>query len=553
MIDLHRLRTNTKAGLGAALASLALLTLFTTGCPARERDVDIATRNGILLLGNKVEPLDLDPQTTTGVQEINIHMALFEGLVSPHPETLEPEPGVAERWEVSDDGLTLTFHLRQDAKWSDGQPLTSADFLYSWRRILSMDLAAKNTFLLFPIKGARAFGSGVGEFSSVGVQAPDAHTLVVELERPTPWFLSMLMHPAFYPVPQHVVEAKGGTASRASGWTQPATMVGNGPFRLTQWVPNSIIKTAKNPQYWDAANVKLNGIHFFPIENLGSEETAFLGGQLHMTDALPGNKVRTYQNQTSPYLRVEPYLGVYYYMVNTAHPALKDPRVRLALALSVDRRVLIDAALGGVQAPAASFTAPGIHDYAPPPVQSFDLDRAKALLAEAGFPDAQGMPRLEILYNTSENHARIAEVLQAMWKQHLGVEVALRNEEYASYLNSRDTGNFQLARSSWVADYPAPAAFLETLASWSGNNFSGWRHPRYDSLLKQAESVADDAERNILYTRAETILLEQAPVIPLYHYQTVYLIHPAVKGWHPTPLDWHPYKYVSLETPAAKK
>jgi oligopeptide transport system substrate-binding protein len=234
-------------------------------------------------------------------------------------------------------------------------------------------------------------------------------------------------------------------------------------------------------------------------------------------------------------------------MINTSTEALKDPRVRQALALAVDRKVLSDAALGGVQAPAASFTPPGIMGYEPPQAQKLDIERARTLLAEAGFPGGKGLPRIEVLYVSSENHARVAEVLQAMWQQNLGVEVALRNEEWTSYYNSRDTGSFQIAQCSWIADYPAPAAFLETLTSWSGNNYSEWRNPNYDRLIKQAENARVDEERNKAYANAEALLLQEAPVIPLYHYQTVYLIRPEVKGWHPTPLDWHPYKYVSLE------
>lgn len=536
---------------GALGAGLAVVATFITpvDCAARERDVDVANRDGILLIGNRVEPVDLDPQITTGAQEINIHMALFEGLVAPHPETLEPEPGVAKRWDVSGDWQTYTFHLRPEAMWSDGQPITAQDFLYSWERMLSMDLGAKNAFLLFPIKGAKAFHAGVGTFADVGVSAPDAHTLVVHLEKPVPWFLSMLMHPAFYPVPRHVLEPKGGTDNRASGWTQPGTMVGNGPFRLTDWKVHSVIKTEKNPYYWDSDSVKLNGVHFFPIENLGSEETAFRGGQLHVTDALPANKVRSYTEGGSKMLRVEPYLGTYYYTINTANAALKDARVRLALALAIDRKLLIDTALAGVQTPAHAFTPDGVGEYKAPQVQSFDLERAKALLAEAGYPGGKGLPRIEILYVSSENHARVAEVLQALWKQNLGIDVVLRNEEWASYYSSRDGGNFQLAQSSWIADFPAPATFLETLASWSDNNFTQWLSPAYDGLIKKAENAKSETTRNQFYAQAETLLLEQAAVIPLYHYQTVYLIRPEVKGWHPTLLDWHPYKYISLEVP----
>jgi len=531
-----------------AIVMLALCALF-AGC-GRDTPVEEATRAGVLLLGNGPEPVALDPHITTGTSELNIHMALFEGLVAPDPRTLAPEPGVAERWESSADGMLWTFHLRADARWSDGQPVTAADFLFAWQRILSPALGAANASLLFDIDGAEAFNRGTAtDFASVGVSAPDPRTLVVRLRHPAPYFLNLLMHPAFYPVRRDVIAATGDPFDRSNRW-HAAAHVGNGPFMFGEWLRGQWVEVIRNPHYWDAPRVALNAIRFKTFDDAGTEERAFFSGQLHATERIAPGRVDALRERHPEMLRIDPYLGTYYYLLNCRRAPLDDPRVRRALALALDRSVITDRLLRGGQTPASSFTPANVPGYTPPRGAGFDPAAARALLAEAGFPDGTGFPRMEILFNTSESHRLIAEAVQDMWRRHLGIEILLTNQEVGVYFESRALGNFDIARAVWIGDYLAPETFLHLWTSSSGNNFSGWADPAYDALIARAAAAAagaDPTTRMELLREAERRLLDQQPVIPVYHYAAGYLLRPEVKGWHPTLLDWHPYKYLSLE------
>jgi oligopeptide transport system substrate-binding protein len=518
--------------------------MFLAGCNPGQTQAERAAAEGILLVGNKVEPTTLDAQINTSVEEMLIETALFEGLVALGPDGFEARPGVAESWEISPDGLTYTFHLRPDARWSDGSPLTSADFLFSWERLLSPGLASSNAPLLHAIRGARAYNEGEVDFAAVAVSAPDAHTLVVGLGRRTPWFLSILLHPATYPVPRAAIEAAGDFDDRSSGWSRRSDLPCNGPFMIADWRPFSLLELRRNPHYWDAASVRLNAVRFFPIESINVEEIAFRGGQLHITDSVPLNRVAGLIAEANPALRVDPYLGVYYYALNTTHAPLDNPDVRMALSLAIDREAIARKLLGGAQLPASSFTPTGLGDYAPPPLVRMDAGEARRLLARAGFPEGRGFPKLELLFNTSENHRMIAEAVQAMWKAQLGIDVDLRNEDLNSYLATRRAGAFDIIRASWVADYPSAMSFLELLRTGGGNNHSRWGDPRYDALIDEALAAGDEEARARAFAQAEALLLESAPVIPIYQYSTVRMVSPLLKGWNPTPMDWHPFKYL---------
>jgi oligopeptide transport system substrate-binding protein len=535
---------------GAALLAAGMF--LTTGC-ARKTQTEKAAEAGILLMGNKVEPSTLDPQLTASVEEGNIQRALFEGLVSPNPKNLSPEPGVAESWDISPDGVRYTFHLRRDAAWSDGTPLTSADFLYSWKRLLSPELAASNAQIFYCVKGAKAYNEGkTKDFSTVGISAPDARTLVVELDHVTPWFLSILMYPTAYPVPRQSIEACGGEFDRSNPWTHSDKLATNGPFTLAKWRINSVIEVRKNSQYWDAAKVRLSAIRFFPIDNQNIEETAFRGGQLHVTDSVPVNKVAYFSKRGDPALQIAPYLGIYYYAFNTKHPPLDNRDVRRALSLAIDRDAITQKLLSGMQKTAKSFVPRGIGDYAPPEVVRSDVAEARALLAKAGYPEGRGFPKLEILYNTSDAHRMIAEAVQAMWKQNLGIEVALRNEDFNSYVATRSSRDYDIIRASWIADYPTQFSFLEILKSDSGNNHAQWKSAEFDALLAQAMSASDEKVRNDCCRKAEGLALDDAAIAPIYHLSNTRLISPLLHGWEPNLMDWHPYKYMWLEAQAAK-
>jgi oligopeptide transport system substrate-binding protein len=521
---------------------------FLPACLKRETAVQRGDREQILHRGMHADPTDLDPHVATNIPEVDVVSALFEGLVAEDAVDLHPVPGVAASWDVSPDQLTYTFHLRADAKWSDGKPVTAQDFVASWRRVLTPSLGAENAGMLYVIQGAEAFHKGATkDFATVGVKATDAQTLRVMLEHPTLYFLSLLTHPAWFPVPLATITAHGDVYTPGNTWTRPGKHVGNGAFKLKAWQPNREVVVEKSPTYWDAAHVRLNAIHFHPIENADVEERAFRAGQLHVTYVIPFGKIESYRSNSPQFLRTDPYLNTYFFRLNIRQPPLNNERVRRALALSIDRAALVEKILRGGQRPALSITPPGLPGYTPPAGTPSDFAAARALLTEAGFPGGKGLPPLEMLYNTSANHKLVAEVVQEMWRRELGIEVRVINQEFKVVLSERRAGRYQILLSDWVGDYLDATTFLDLWRSDSGNNHTGWTSPEYDSLLFAAARTTDPTARASQLQRAEALMLAAAPVIPLYFNSHVFLLQPSVRNWHPTLLDHHPYQHVWLE------
>ncbi|MCF7687581.1 MAG: peptide ABC transporter substrate-binding protein [Cephaloticoccus sp.] len=528
--------------------ALAAFTLAFVGCWSRESPVVQGNREQILHRGLGADVADLDPHLITGLPEINVASTLFEGLVTEDPRDLHPVPGVALRWEISSDQLRYTFHLRPGASWSNGVPIVAQDFVASYQRVLTPSLGADYAAMLYVVQNAEAYNKGqLTDFKLVGFAAPDDHTLVITLEHPTPYFLSLLSHPVWFPVYLPALEKTGSPYQRGNPWIRPANFVGNGPFVLKSWQPDRTVIVEKSPTYWDANLVRLQAIHFHPSGNVDSEERAFRAGQLHVTEALPVNKVDVYRRDHPEFLRIDPFLDTYFYRLNVTRPLLNDRRIRQALSLAVDRKAIVENITRGGQEPAFSFTPVGTAGYEPPLGVGTDLATARNLLVEAGYPGGQGLPQFELLTNSSGNHRVIAEAVQEMWRRDLGINVTIVNMEQKSLLATRRTLDYQILRSDWVGDYLDPASFLEIFSSNSGNNHTGWSDPEYDNLLYQAQRTADRKDRYELFRRAETILLQAAPIIPLFYYTTVRLVHPAVRGWYPNLLDHHPYKYVWLE------
>jgi oligopeptide transport system substrate-binding protein len=502
----------------------------------------------VLRLGNGTELQDLDPQTTTGVPENNVIIALFEGLVSPHPETVEAQPGVAESWEISKDGKTYTFKLNPNAKWSNGDPVTADDFVFSWKRILTPALGAEYSYMLHQIVNAEAYNKGeIKDFSQVGVKAPDKHTLVVTLRAPTPYFLSLLMHKSTYPVHRPTLEKFAGVETRGTRWTRPENLVGNGPFKLVKWELNKILSVEKNPHYWNAEIVKLDGIDFFPVELAQTEERMYRSGELDKTNTLPVHKIENFKKERPKELLIAPYLGTYFYRLNVTKPALEDARVRKALAKSIDREALVERVTKAGEIPAYSFTPPNTAGYTSNAQTRYDLAEAKKLLAEAGYPEGKGFPGVEILYNTLEAHRSIAEAIQQMWKVNLGINVTLKNQEWKVYIDSQQKLDYEIARAGWIGDYSDPNTFLDMWKTGNGNNNTGWSNKKYDSLIDQANLTGDLAKRLDLFQQAEAILMNEMPVIPIYTYTSKYLISERVVGWYSNIMDWHPYQFVDLK------
>ncbi|MDO8538944.1 MAG: peptide ABC transporter substrate-binding protein [Opitutaceae bacterium] len=510
------------------------------------------TDNGrqIWHVGNGTEPQDLDPQAITGVPEHKLMMALFEGLASEDPKDLHPVPGLAEKWEISPDGRVYTFHLRPNGKWSDGSPITAADCVQSYRRILTPNFASEYAYLVYDyVVGAKEFYDGkLKDFSQVGFKALDDHTLQVTLKNASPYLMKIIgSHYAWTPVPVRVIAKYGPLDQKRTPWTKPGRLVASGPFQLKEWLPNQKIVVTRNPNYWDAANVKLDEIHFYPTEDISTEERMFRTGQLHKTNELPNAKIDAYRREFPEFLRMEPYLGVYFYRCNVSRPPLTDKRVRKALALAIDRESLVKNVTRGGQRPAYAVSYPDTAGYVPRAKLTGGLAEAKRLLAEAGFPDGKGFPSIELLYNTSENHRAIAEAIQQMWKRNLGVDITLLNQEWKVYLDSQHTKNFTLQRGGWIADYVDPHVFLEIWVTDNGNNDTNWSNAGYDRLFLQTLAAKDDQERYEIYQKMDAILVDECPIIPIYHYNRIYAMSPKVKGYYPTLLDNHPYKYIYLE------
>ncbi|MDB6170345.1 MAG: extracellular solute-binding protein family 5 [Verrucomicrobia bacterium] len=535
--------------------AIAILALFAAaGCakkPAAPSGVSAARPAAaqIWRVNNGAEPQDLDPQTITGIPEHKIVSGLFEGLATEDPKDLHPVPGLAESWDISADGLVYTFHLRPNLKWSNGDPLVADDCVQTYRRGLTPSFASEYSYLLWFIAGAEDYNRGkLGDFSKVGVRALDDRTLQVTLHHRTPFLLKIIAsHNTWSPLPVKVIAGFGPLEQRGSRWTRAGNLVSSGPFVLKEWTPNQRVVLERNPKYWDAANVKLDQIIFFPAEEPATEERMFRTGQVDMTYELPQSKLDTYRRQYPESLRIEPYLGIYFYRFNVSRPPFNDKRVRRALSLAIDRESIVKNVLRGDQQPEYAISYPGTAGYTPRARLTGTVEDAKRLLAEAGFPDGKDFPAVELLYNTSENHRQVAEAIQAMWRRNLGIEVKLVNEEWKVYLTSQHTQNYQISRGGWIADYVDPHVFLEIWTTGNGNNDTLWSNAEYDRLFAAAIAAKDDHERYEIYQQMDAILVDELPVMPIFYYTRVHAVSPRVKGYYPTLLDNHPYKYIYLE------
>lgn len=533
--------------LGIAIVGLAMAALL--ACSQTESNVAAGNRDGVLHFGNGTEPQTIDPHVMSGSPEVHIANALYEGLVVRNPATMEMDPGVAEHWDISADGKVMTFYLNPDARWSNGDPVTANDFVWSLRRSLHPDMGNQLAYTLFPIVGAEAYSKGeLIDADMLGVRALDPRTLQIHLEHPDPYFLGILgVYPAF-PVHRATVEAHGRFTDRFTPWTRVENFVGNGPFTLAEWKINRRLTVNKSDTYWDANRVALNAVVFHPVDKEVSEEKMFRAGQLHYTNAVPINKIPVYRKLTDSPYRQAPWQGSYYLQFNIDRHPVNDLRVRKALAMAVDREKLVETVLMGTELANSALVPSGTPDYTSPDILRYDPEQARALLAEAGYPDGKGWPGLEYLYNTSENHRRIAIALQQMWKDELNIDISLLNQEWKVYLDTLSQKNFTMSRRGWIASDLDPKSFLSSFTSDNGNNDTGFANTRYDEImLKRAPATADRAERLALMQEAEAILLRSIAVIPLYTYNSKHLLQPSVIGAPGNVLDIVRFKYISLD------
>jgi oligopeptide transport system substrate-binding protein len=501
----------------------------------------------VLKRGNSAEPESLDPHRSTGIPEYFIQIDLFEGLVHSGPDG-QLRPGVAESWTVSDDGQTYRFKLRPDAVWSDGTPLTAQDFVWSWQRLLDPATASNYAFILWPVRNAEAVTKGEMPKDQLAVQAVDEHTLEVALKSPTPYFLQMLMHHAAFPVPRHVIEKAG------NDWTRPGNIATNGAYMLQEWVPQGHIKAVRNPKFRDAASVAIDTVFFYPIEDYATELKQFRAGDLDVTFEVPQDQIPWLEQNMARQFHNTPYFGTYYYAINvTKQPYHDSVKLRQALGMAIDRDILMKSITRGGELPAYGWVPPGVPGNTQQQTDWAGLDQkqrveqARRLYAEAGFSRDKPL-KLEILYNTNDNHKKIAIAIAGMWKQALGVETSLRNEEWKVYLESRNKKRFDVLRAAWIGDYVDPYSFLELLRGDIGEqNPAGYSNPEYDALADKAARETDPQKRFALLAQAEKAMLADLPIIPIYFYTTQHMVADHVKGWQDNLMDWHPTRYLSVE------
>ena len=512
------------------LVALCLVGLIVALCMATEQPADFTFVSGS-------EPETLDPALMTGVTEGRFAAALFEGLTVFDPKDLSVNPGMAERWTVSPDGRVYTFSLRR-ARWSHGQPVTAHDFVYSWRRVLEPQTAASYAYQLHYVENARAYTAGsLTDFAQVGIRAHGPNKLVITLERRTPFFLSLTAFMTLLPVNRECVEAHGDT------WTRPGTIVTNGPFMLDEWKINRRLRLRKNPKYWDAGNVKLDTIDALTVENASTGFNIYETGGADLLTTVPLPLVDVLRTRDDYHSST--YLGTYFYRFNVAKPPLNDVRVRKALAMSINREHVTRYITRGGEVPAATFVPVGMPGYVPAKGLPYDPGRAKALLSEAGYSNGRGFPKIKLLYNTSESHKDIAEVVQDMWRKTLNIKVELLNQEWKVYLASTRSLDYEVGRSGWIGDYTDPNTFLDMFVTNGGNNRTGWSEPRYDALIQAAADEADPVRRMELFRKAETILLtEGVPIAPIYSMVSNNMFRSHVHGIHPNVLNLILMKWV---------
>jgi oligopeptide transport system substrate-binding protein len=568
---------------------------------------------------NETEIKSLDPHNVTGEPEHRILQSIFEGLTRLDAKTLKPLPGVAESWDISPDKKVYAFHLRKDAVWSNGEPVTAHDFVYSGRRFLDPLTAAEYAYQAWYIKNARRYSMGadgigpgdsvevelnerpagalpfargeivygkltrvevdekdhifvvdvdgherkfrVGDsgdeakgiepckqvlldFHEVGVRAIDDHTLETTLENPTPYWLDLVIYHALLPVNQKCIETYGSPR-----WTDTENIVTNGAFRLAKRLIRDRIRLVKSNNYWDREDVKLGVIDALAIESQVTMFNLFETGKVDWITNPPAIVLRELlkPGRKREFVNPKPMMCTYYYMLNTKRKPLDDPRVRRALALAIDRSEITATALAAGEVPAFSLVPPGIPGYESPTLGKEDLAEAKRLLAEAGYPNGKGFPKLEILYNHDEAHETIAQLVRKQWERNLGINLDTRNEEWGSYLNTVRKFEYDVARRAWIGDYLDPNTFLDMMVTDGENNGTGWSNAEYDRLIAAARAESDETKRLELMQQSERILMDEMPIIPMYHYVAKNLVKPYVRGFYPNLLDDHPLRAIWID------
>jgi len=496
-----------------------------------------------LKFNNGAEPQTLDPHLMTGVPEHTLATALFEGLTTPHPKTLVPMPGMAQAWAISPDGKQYRFYIRKGAMWSNGDPLTAKDFLESWKRVLEPKTACDYAYQLYYIEGAKAFNQSKNkDFSKVGVKVIAQHILEVTLIAPTPFFLELTYFETLMPV--HLKTVNKALAEKKP-WATPERMVCNGPYLLAEHKVRQRIVFKPNPKYWNAKRVILQKITALPLDDQNAVMNKYLAEEVDWIRSVPATRID--EAKKHPEYFVQTYLGCYYYSFNVTKKPFNDPRVRRAFFLAVDRVRICREVLKGGQQPAYGYVPPGIPGYKGYVGPKYNPKKALALLAAAGYPRGNGFPVVELLYNTAESHKLVAEAIQDMWKKSLGVQVKLRNTEWKVYLDLVKNLGYKIARRGWIGDYADPNTFMDMWVKDGGNNNTGWHKPQYDKWIAEAGREADTTKRMAIFRKAEKLLLDELPILPIYHYVNQGFLSPTVGGWDENIRDLHPFQFMYMK------
>ncbi len=488
------------------------------------------------------EPRTLDPAFITDAYASFIAANLFEGLLVWNSAGTELLPGLAARHELGEDGASYTFHLRTDAIWSNGDPVTATDFVVAWRRVLDPEGGSPYAALLYPIRGARELHQGeVRDAALLGVEARDRHTLHVSLKHPSPWFPAICAHSITAPVNARALKRHG------YAWTRPENIVVNGAFTLHEWTQGKELILARNPYYYDANAVKLDRVvarvEASPEDVLAAYETGQLDWTGHAAGLLPLDRLGELAGR--PDARVHPQLGTSWFTLNTSEAPFSDVRVRRALNLALNREDLVSL-IGPLGVATSRFVPPGMPDYESPRGPSFDPEGARGLLAEAGFAGGQDFPTIELAVDDRNVHKKVAHWVAASWREHLGVETTVFSRVWGVHADAVEKRDFQVARSGWLGDYPDPSNFLELFLSDNAFNSAQWSDRAYDGMVRESGRTADSSSRLRLLAEAEAMLLEEAPIVPLFHFGAISLLRPTVKGYVDNSLDVHLLKYLSI-------
>lgn len=516
-----------------------ILLLF-TGCFSAGENPDLIIINGR-------EPDSVDPALILGQADGRVSQTLFEGLTRYNPRDSTAEPGLAESWEISPDGRVYTFHIRANAKWSNGDPITAHDFVYSWLRVLDPSTGSDYSGNLYYIRGAEDFNKAkTKDPATVGVRALDDRTLRVELVNPTPFFLELCAYATQAIVPRATVEKNGDR------WLNIEHVPCSGAFELVYWRLNDRIRVRKNTNYWDAANTHLNIVDFLPVSLASTALNLYETGEADVIwdkDLVPSEILDAVKDR--PDFHTGPLLASYFYRCNTTRKPFNDARVRKAFAMAVDRKRLVEKITRGGEIPATFIVPPLLTNYTSPDGLDFNPEAARKLLAEAGFPNGQGFPRIDYTFRSSRDDEKIAVELKHMWKQILNVDVGLRGVEHKVWLRLQGMLDYDLIRSSWVGDYNDPNTFLDLFTSANSNNRTGWKNPAYDKLMDQANAANDPKQRADLLRQAEKLLVhDDAPIVPLYIYKSfAFWDTNKISGLYNNIRDEHPVHAIERRIP----